>query len=73
MKELSKIEQEKLMLLFTDPVIWAKSHLITYDPVTKEHISWNARWYQVQMLRDRSKKKAYRCGRRTGEVTPLEM
>ena len=40
----------------------------------KKDTPWTARWYQVQMLRDKSLKKVYRCGRRTGksEVMVIE-
>lgn len=64
---LSKIEQEKLKTIMEDPVLWAKAHIITYDNVLKKYTPWTARWYQAEMLRDTSRKKVYRNGRRTGK------
>lgn len=67
---LSKIEQEKLKAIMEDPVLWAKAHIITYDNVLKRYTPWTARWYQAEMLRDNSRKKVYRNGRRTGKCLP---
>ena len=39
----------------------------TYDNALKKYTPWTARWYQAEMLRDKSRKKVYRCGRRTGK------
>lgn len=68
MKEkISKIQQERLDKIKTDPVLWAKAYIITYDNVLKKYVPWTARWYQAEMLRDASRKKVYLCGRRTGK------
>ena len=62
----SIIQQEKLKRIKEDPVLWAKAYVITYDAEQKKYVRWTARWYQAEMLRDMSRKKVYRCGRRTG-------
>jgi intein/homing endonuclease len=67
---LSKIEKEKIQKVFDDPVLWAKAHVLTYDQALKKIVPWTARWYQAEMLRDKSRKKVYRCGRRTGKCLP---
>ena len=64
--KLSKLQEEKLKKVYEDPVLWAKAHIITYDNEQKKYVPWTARWYQAEMLRDKSRKKVYRCGRRTG-------
>lgn len=66
-KSLSKVEQEKLKIIMNDPVLWAKTHIITYDNALKKYVPWTARWYQAEMLRDTSRKKVYQCGRRIGK------
>lgn len=48
----------------SDPVIWAKAFLVSNNAVTKKYGPWEARDYQAEMLRDRSLRKVYRCGRR---------
>lgn len=53
--------------IMKDPVLWAKVHLITVNNKTKKTEPWTARWYQAEMLRDKSLKKVARCGRRTGK------
>ena len=68
-RKLSKVELEMLQKIQQDPVLWAKTHLITYDGVQKKYVPWTARWYQAEMLRDQSRRKVYRCGRRTGGST----
>ena len=35
-KSLSKVEQEKLKSIMNDPVLWAKTHIITYDNALKK-------------------------------------
>ena len=65
---LSKIEAKKLKEIMDDPVKWAQVFVTVFDNATKKKTPWIARWYQVQMLRDKSIKKVARCGRRTGEV-----
>lgn len=64
----SKAKQELLQKINDDPVLWAKAHLITFNSAVdkKCYEPWTARWYQAEMLRDKSKKKVFRCGRRTG-------
>lgn len=71
---LPKAQQLKLQGIMDDPVKWAQTFLISYDKTLKKDTPWTARWYQVQMLRDQSLKKVYRCGRRTGksEVMVIE-
>lgn len=66
--KLSQIDQEKLQRIKEDPVLWAKAHLITYDNALKRYVPWTARWYQAEMLRDKTRKKVYLCGRRTGVI-----
>jgi replicative DNA helicase len=68
---LSKIEKEKIQKVFDDPVLWAKAHVLTYDQALKKVVPWTARWYQAEMLRDKSRKKVYRCGRRTGKTETM--
>lgn len=58
--------RKKLELILNDPVKWAQLFLRVFDPIEKKEVNWTARWYQVEMLRDGSTKKVYRCGRRTG-------
>ena len=64
--KLSPVELAKLKQITDDPVLWAKVFVKTFDPIQKKIVPWTARWYQVEMLRDKSLKKVYRCGRRTG-------
>ncbi len=54
-----------------DPVAWAQAFLRTFDPNSGKIVPWKARWYQVEMLQDNSKKRVYRCGRRTGKTEPM--
>lgn len=67
MAKLSKAQIQKLKDINSDPVKWAQVFLVGYDKTLKKETPWTARWYQAQMLRDQSKKKVYRCGRRTGK------
>lgn len=66
-KKLSTIERAKLAQIMKDPVLWAQAFLISHNAGTKKTGPWEARWYQKEMLRDRSLRKVYRCGRRTGK------
>ena len=50
-----------------DPLNELKAFLRTFDPKTKKIVPWTARWYQVEMLRDKHTRKVYRCGRRIGK------
>lgn len=68
----TKAKQELLKKINEDPVLWAKAFLITYNNAKKCYEPWNARWYQAEMLRDQSRKKVYRCGRRTGRDLPVD-
>ena len=54
-----------------DPVKWAQLFVVTYDSVKKAYGPWIARWYQKEMLRDKSLKKVARCGRRTGKTETM--
>jgi len=55
---VEKFTQEELELLeiLNDPVLWAQVEL-----------GEEPRWYQAEILRDPSKRKAVRCGRRVGK------
>ena len=64
---LTKAQLAKLKEINSDPVKWAQVFLVTYDKTLKKETPWTARWYQSQMIKDKSKKKVYRCGRRTGK------
>ena len=70
MANLSTTEKKKLQGIMTDPVSWAQVFLRTFDNKTGKVVPWRARWYQCEMLRDKSKKRVYRCGRRTGKCLP---
>lgn len=70
-KKMSPIERKKLKEIVEDPVLWAKVFVRTFDPVQKKVVPWTARWYQAEMLRDKSLKKVARCGRRTGKLFAL--
>ena len=50
-----------------DPVLWAKAFLVSNNAATKKYGPWEARDYQKEMMRDKSLRKVYRCGRRTGK------
>jgi len=69
--KLSAVEYKKFMEVMQDPVKWAQIFVRTFDPIQKKVVPWVARWYQVEMLRDKSIKKVARCGRRTGECFAL--
>lgn len=64
---LSNIELQKIKAVMDDPVKWAQVFVTIFDNVQKKKTPWIARWYQAEMLRDRSIKKVARCGRRTGK------
>lgn len=67
---LAKAEAKKLKEIMEDPIKWAQAFLRAYNPKTKKIEPWTARWYQVEMLRDKSTRKVYRCGRRIGKCLP---
>lgn len=53
--------EERMVYQYTrDPVIWAK---VMFD--------YEARWYQMELLRCTSQKKVARCGRRVGKTDAL--
>ena len=64
-------QKAKLSEIVNDPVKWAQAFLITWNGDKKCYSPWTARWYQAEMLRDKSKKKVYRCGRRTGKTETM--
>ena len=65
--KLSAVEAEKLRKIMQDPVLWARAFLVTNNAATKKYGPWEARDYQVEMMRDKSLRKVYRCGRRLGK------
>lgn len=67
---LAKAEQKKMKRIMDDPILWAQAFLKTFSPQEKKIVPWVARWYQVEMLRDKSTRKVYRCGRRIGKCLP---
>jgi len=69
--KMSPVERAKFMEIIADPVLWAKAFVKMFNPVSKKIESWTARWYQVEMLRDKTLKKVARCGRRTGKIIAL--
>lgn len=71
MAELTPSQKLKLKEVLDDPVKWAQAFLITWNGDKKCYSPWTARWYQAEMLRDKSKKKVYRCGRRTGKTETM--
>jgi hypothetical protein len=71
LSKMSPVERKKFQEIVQDPVLWAKVFVKTFDPVQKKVVAWTARWYQVEMLRDKSLKKVARCGRRTGKCIAL--
>ena len=70
-KVLTELEQRKAKEILDDPVKWAQVFLTIFDNAKKEYTPWTARWYQVEMLRDKSTKKVARCGRRTGKTETM--
>ena len=67
---ISKAEAKKLQQIMDDPILWSQAFLRTFNPKTKKIEPWTARWYQVEMLRDKHTRKVYRCGRRIGKCLP---
>lgn len=66
--DINAVEAMKLKKIKSNPVLWAKAFVRTVDNKTKKVVPWTARWYQAQILLDKSLKKVARCGRRTGEI-----
>ena len=71
LKQMSPVERKKFLEIAEDPVKWAQAFLRTFNPQTKKIEPWTARWYQVEMLRDKNVKKVYRCGRRIGKTETM--
>lgn len=65
-KELTQIEKQKISDIMSNPVKWAKAFLKTFDQTEKKFVPWTARWYQAEILLDKSLRKVARCGRRVG-------
>ena len=70
-EKLTAIQREKLKQIMLDPVKWANSFLSTYNSFKQCQEQWTARDYQQEMLRDKSRRKVYRCGRRTGKTETM--
>ena len=64
----TNIEAQKVKEVLDDPVKWSQIFIKTYDTKKRDYGPWCARKYQSQMLRVKSYKKVYRCGRRTGKT-----
>lgn len=63
----SAVERDRIRRLKEDPVYWARVFLISNNAAIHKYGPWVARDYQEEMLRDKSVRKVYRCGRRTGK------
>lgn len=61
----------KMKEIIRDPVLWSQKFIVTYDSVKKCETPWIARWYQAEVLRDKSKKRVLRQGRRTGKTEEM--
>ena len=68
---MNKEQALKMKEIMEDPIKWAQSFVTIFDGAKKEYTPWIGRWYQVEMLRDRSLMKVYRCGRRTGKTETM--
>jgi replicative DNA helicase len=68
---MSLSEQEKhIMKILGDPALWAEATLMNPEQgKSSEHIK--LRPYQVEMLRDKTRRKVSRMGRRTGKTTTM--
>lgn len=71
LKSMSPVERKAFMEIVNDPIKWAQAFLRSFNPATKKVEPWVARWYQVEMMRDQSVKKVYRCGRRIGKTETM--
>lgn len=71
LKSMSPVERKAFMEIVNDPIKWAQAFLRSFNPATKKVEPWIARWYQVEMMRDQSVKKVYRCGRRIGKTETM--
>lgn len=71
LKKLNSVEANKVKNILNDPILWAQAFLNTYNASSKKVTPWIGRWYQVRMMRDRSVRKVYRCGRRIGKTETM--
>lgn len=71
MAKLSPVEQAKIRKLKEDPVLWAKTFLISNNAAEKKYGPWTARDYQIEVLRNKSLRKVLRWGRRAGKTDVL--
>ena len=71
MANLTPVEQAKLKKIMADPVLWAQAFIVSNNPTTKKYGPWIARDYQIEMMRDKSLRKVYRCGRRLGKTDTM--
>lgn len=69
--KMTAAQLQKVKDVMSDPVKWSQVFVTTFDAVLKRDTPWTARWYQAEMLRDKTKKKVYRCGRRTGKTETM--
>ena len=70
MVAIDKAQTKKLKEIMKDPAKWSQVFLKSYNPKEKVIGPWIPRWYQVDMMRDKSTRKVYRCGRRIGKCLP---
>lgn len=66
-QQLTATEKERLRIILSDPVLWAKAFVVARNPETGKTGPWLARDYQAEILRNRSVRKVYRMGRRLGK------
>ena len=58
--DYAKLSKEgKLVVIKRDPVMWAKSFVQIYNIDLDKYAPWTPRWYQAEMLRDRSLRKVF--------------
>lgn len=67
----TSVDAQKVKAVLDDPVKWAQIFVRIYDSKKRDYTPWCARWYQAEMLQDKSIKKVYRCGRRTGKTETM--
>lgn len=68
---LTSTEKERLKIILSDPVLWAKAFVIARNPETGQTGPWLARDYQAEILRNRDVRKVYRMGRRLGKTESM--
>lgn len=71
MAKTTKLEADLLLKVMEDPVLWAKVFITIYDSAKKAYTPWTARYYQANILHDKSLKRVLRCGRRTGKTETM--